>query len=389
MSKAIIIILDGVGLVEAPDAADYNDVGSATLINTARAMGGLNLPNLEKLGLGNLAPILGMPPANPPTGAVARLIPHSPGKDSTSGHWELAGIILDKPFPTFLDGFPDGIIKPFSHKIGREILGNYAASGTQIIEELGEEHLLTGKPIVYTSADSVFQIAAHEGIIPVGLLYDWCRIARKILIGPNVVSRVIARPFIGEPGNFSRTPKRRDFSVEPPIPTLLTKIERAWLPVVAIGKIMDLFAGVGVTEPVFTHSNSEGIAETIRMIREYDSGLIFTNLVDFDMLWGHRNDYRGMTQGLCEFDNALPILMEAMSDDDLLFITADHGNDPTTPSTDHSREIVPLVILGRKIRPGRIPDRGTFADLGQTVADFLDIEPTEFGTSFLKEILIP
>ncbi len=386
MSKAIIIILDGVGLDEAPDAAQYGDEGSATLVNTARAMGGLDLPNLQALGLGNLADIEGMPPQNPPLGAVTRLIPMGAGKDSTSGHWELAGLIVREPFPTYPNGFPPEIIEAFSRKIGRGVIGNCVASGTEIIAELGEEHVRTGKPIVYTSADSVFQIAAHEEIVPVGLLYDWCRFARNILVGKHSVSRVIARPFIGKAGNFSRTPKRKDFSVEPLAPTLLTKVERAWLPVVGIGKIMDLFAGVGITEPVYTHSNSEGIVETIRVVKEFDRGLVFTNLVDFDMLWGHRNDCRGMTEGLKEFDLALPRLMEAMADDDLLFITADHGNDPTTPSTDHSREVVPLVMWGKIIKPGRIPDRSTFADLGQTIAEFLGTEPTEDGESFLGEI---
>jgi len=384
MGKAIIIILDGVGLDRAPDAAKYGDEGSATLVNTARELGGFDLPNLQRLGLGNLADIMGMPPVPQPDGAFTRLFPKADGKDSTSGHWELAGLIIDRPFPVFPDGFPPEILEPFSKKIGRGILGNYAASGTEIIKILGEEHLATGKPIVYTSADSVFQIAAHEDIVPIGLLYDWCRIARNILVVPNAVARVIARPFIGAPGNFSRTPKRRDFSVEPFGPTLLTKVERAWLPVVGVGKIMDLFAGVGITEPVYTHSNAEGIAETIRVIGEFDKGLIFTNLVDFDMLWGHRNDCRGMSEGLREFDAALPRIMGAMSDDDLLFMTADHGNDPTTPSTDHSRELVPLLMWGKYIKRGRIPDRETFADLGQTVAQFLGTEPTQDGTSFLE-----
>jgi len=387
MRKAIIIILDGVGLVEAPDAALYGDCGSATLPNTATAVGGFDLPNIENFGLGLLADIQGVNPVDNPAGAVTRLIPRSPGKDSTSGHWELAGLILDRPFPTFPDGFPDEVIESFSKKIGRGILGNYVASGTAIIQELGEEHLNTGKPIIYTSADSVFQIAAHESIVPVGLLYDWCRFARNILTGQFGVSRVIARPFVGEPGNFIRTPKRRDFSLEPTAPTLLTKVERAMLPVVGVGKIMDLFAGVGITEPVYTHSNTEGIVETIRLIREFDRGLIFTNLVDFDMLWGHRNDPRGLAEGLAQFDNALPDIINAMGPDDLLFITADHGNDPTTPSTDHSREIVPLVMWGARIKPGRIPDRNTFADLGQTIAEFLGTEPTEYGESFFRRIL--
>ncbi|MCD6502321.1 phosphopentomutase [bacterium] len=387
MKKAIIIILDGVGIGEAPDADDYNDLGSATLPNTAAAVGGLELPNLGRLGLGNLGDIPGTPPTDLAEGAFTRLIPRSAGKDSTTGHWELAGLITKKPFPTYPYGFPRHIIDDFEKKIGRGTIGNVVASGTEIIQRLGAEHVATGKPIVYTSTDSVFQIAAHEDIVPVGLLYDWCRIARRILVGPDAVGRVIARPFTGTKGNFVRTPKRRDFSVEPFGPTLLTKVERAGLPVVSVGKIKDLFAGIGITDAVFTHSNSEGIVETRRLIGEYDRGLIFTNLVDFDMLWGHRNDPRGLARGMEEFDDALPSIMGAMADDDLLFITADHGNDPTTPSTDHSREVVPLIMWGKKIVPGRIEDRTTFADLGQTIAEFLGTEPTVDGTSFLSEIL--
>ncbi|HHS50525.1 MAG TPA: phosphopentomutase [candidate division Zixibacteria bacterium] len=387
MKKAIIIILDGVGIAEAPDAHEYNDLGSATLPHTAAAVGGLELPNMGRLGLGNLADIPGTPPTEIVEGAFARMFPKSKGKDSTTGHWELAGLVTHRPFPVFPYGFPPEIISTFEAKIGRGTLGNVVASGTEIIEKLGAEHLATAKPIVYTSADSVFQIAAHEDIVPVGLLYDWCRFARKILSGDFAVSRVIARPFVGSEGNFLRTPKRRDFSLEPNGPTLLTLVERAGLPVVGVGKIMDLFAGVGVTEPVFTHSNSEGIAETKQLIAEFDRGLIFTNLVDFDMLWGHRNDPRGLAQGLREFDDALPSIMAAMGDDDLLFITADHGNDPTTPSTDHSRELVPLLAWGRRIISGRIPDRASFADLGQTIAEFLGTGPTRDGESFFSEIL--
>ncbi len=387
MKKAIIIILDGVGIAEAPDAYDYNDLGSATLPHTAAAVGGLELTNLGRLGLGNLGEIPGTPPTEIVEGAFTRMIPKSKGKDSTAGHWELAGLIIRKPFPVYPYGFPHEIISNFERIIGREIIGNVVASGTEIIDRLGAEHLESGKPIVYTSADSVFQIAAHEDIVPVGLLYDWCRIARKILCGDHAVSRVIARPFIGRRGSFVRTPKRRDFSLEPPAPTLLSLVERAGLPVVAVGKIMDLFAGVGITEPVFTHSNSEGIAETRLLISEFDEGVIITNLVDFDMLWGHRNDPRGLAQGLREFDDALPSIMGAMAEDDLLFITADHGNDPTTPSTDHSRELVPLLIWGKRIVSGALADRQSFADLGQTIAEFLGTEPTPDGTSFLREIL--
>lgn len=387
MRKAVVIILDGVGIAEAPDAGKYGDEGSATLPHTASAVGGLSLPNLGKIGIGNIAEILGTPPVKIPFGAISRMIPKSSGKDSTTGHWELMGLITEKPFPVYPNGFPDEIIKLFSKKIGRGILGNVSASGTEIIQKLGEEHMETGFPIVYTSSDSVFQIAAHEEIVPIGLLYDWCRIARKILVGEHNVGRVIARPFIGTRGNFLRTPKRRDFSVEPWAPTLLDKIERAGLPVIGVGKIKDLFASKGITEAVYSHSNAEGIAETKRLIKENYSGLIITNLVDFDMLWGHRNDPRGLADGLIEFDLKLPDLLGEMNDEDILFITADHGNDPTTESTDHSREIVPLIAFGKKIKPGRIEDRSTFADLGQTIAEFLDTERTLHGESFLSEIL--
>ena len=387
MGKAIIIVLDGVGLTEAPDADEYGDVGSATLPHTAEAVGGLTLENLGRLGVGNLAKIPGTPPVEKPKGALARLFPRSAGKDSTTGHWELAGLITREPFPTYPEGFPPEVIERFSEKIGRGVLGNCVASGTEIIQRLREEHLETGKPIVYTSGDSVFQIAAHEDIVPVGLLYDWCRMARKILSGKHGVSRVIARPFTGEAGNFIRTPKRRDFSLEPAGPTLLTKVDRAWLPVISVAKIWDLFGGVGITDAVFTHSNAEGISETRRLIRESEEGLIFTNLVDFDMLWGHRNDPRGLAEGLLEFDRELPSIMEAMSEEDLLFLTADHGNDPVTPSTDHSREIVPMLAWGEGISPGMLGNRDTFADLGQTIAEFLGAEPTRDGKSFLGEIL--
>jgi len=387
MKKAIIIVLDGVGLNKAPDAALYNDEDSATLPHTAEAIGGLELPNLGKLGLGNLDQIIGTPPCDNPTGAFGKLFPASAGKDSTTGHWELAGLITREPFPTYPNGFPLEVIDRFEEKIGRGILGNVVASGTEIIQRLGQKHLETGFPIVYTSADSVFQIAAHNDIVPIGLLYDWCRIARKILSGKHGVSRVIARPFVGSEDNFIRTPERRDFSLPPQGPTLLTKIERAGLPVVSVGKIKDLFAGEGITHPVFTHSNAEGIEKTIELIEEYDTGLIFTNLVDFDMLWGHRNDPRGLANGLIEFDKQIPAIQQVMGDEDIVCITADHGNDPVTPSTDHSREIVPLIIWGRNITPGRISDRETFADLGQTIAEFLGVEKTIDGSSFLSEFI--
>jgi len=381
--KAVVIVLDGVGAGNAPDADKYGDRGSNTLGNLARAVGGLHLPNLEKMGLGNITAIDGVDETDAAIAAFGALQEKSFGKDSTSGHWELMGLVVEHPFPTYPHGFPPDVIEPFERAIGRGVLGNIAASGTAIIDELGEKHLATGQPIVYTSADSVFQIAAHKDIVPLKQLYEWCRIAReKILVGKHSVGRVIARPFIGEPGAFQRTPERRDFSVKPFGKTVLNIAKESRLPVLGIGKIEDLFAGSGLTEAIHTSGNTEGIEVTIRAIAEQDSGLIFTNLVDFDMLYGHRNDCGGFAAALREFDAALPDIIASLYPNDVLAITADHGNDPTTPSTDHSRERVPIIFYGNIIKPVNLGVRESFADLGATVSAHLGIAAPAYGKSF-------
>jgi len=386
--RVIIIVLDSVGVGEMPDAAEYGDQGSNTLGNTARVAGGLHMPNLGRLGLGNLTEVAGVPPVPKPDGAFGRMHEASAGKDTTVGHWEMAGIISSQPLPTYPHGFPKEIIEEFERRIGRPSLANYPASGTVIIEELGQEHMRTGYPIVYTSADSVFQIAAHEDVIPVDELYRMCRIARKILTGEHAVARVIARPFIGEPGHFVRTDRRHDFSLDPPYPTLLDQLQEAGQPVWAVGKIFDIFAGRGTTESVHIHDNMDGVDKTLAFMRRVDGGLIFTNLVDFDMLYGHRNNPRGYADALEAADRRVPEILDALREDDVLFFTADHGNDPTTPSTDHSREYVPLLATGPKVRRGvNLGTRETFADLGQTVADLLGATPLKAGTSFAGEIL--
>jgi len=312
----------------------------------------------------------------------------SPGKDSTTGHWELMGIVLDRPFPTYPHGFPPEVIEPFEARTGHRVLGNRPASGTEIIKELGEEHLRTGRPIVYTSADSVFQIAAHEARIPVDVLYRYCGIAREILTGPHAVGRVIARPFVGEPGAFVRTDRRRDFSLPPPAPTVLDRIQGAGLPVVAIGKIHDLFAGRGITEPVHTHDDLDGMRATLRAMDTTRAGLIFTNLVDLDTLFGHRNNPRGYGLDLEQIDGEMAKVVARMGTNDLLMITADHGNDPTTPSTDHSREYVPLLVAGSRVRGGvDLGVRQTFADVGATVAQALGVAPPGVGTSVLDLVV--
>jgi phosphopentomutase len=376
-----------VGAGELPDAEGYGDRGSNTLGNLSRSVGGLDLPHLAALGLGNILQIQGVPPAERPKGAFGRMAEVNPGKDSTSGHWEIAGVRLSRPFPTFPDGFPRHIIRAFEDGIGRATLGNEVASGTEIIQRLGNEHVRTGYPIVYTSADSVFQIAAHEEIVPLDRLYEMCRIARRLLVGENGVGRVIARPFLGRDGRYSRTGNRRDFSIEPTGPTVLDRAKEHDLPVTAIGKIVDLYAGRGMTEQRVTHGNAEGMAEIERAMERCERGLIMANLVDFDTLWGHRNDPEGFKRGLEEFDAWLPRALSRLKDEDLLVMTADHGNDPTTPSTDHSREYVPIVATGPRIRPGReIGVRSSFADLGATIAEHLGLDPLENGSSFHAEI---
>jgi phosphopentomutase len=389
INRVIVIVLDSVGIGEAPDAAAFGDVGSNTLGNIARVVGGLNLPNLEKMGLANIAAVQGLIPQAAPTAAYGKMAEVSAGKDTTTGHWELMGIHLPQPFPLYPDGFPPEVMERYEIETGRGWLGNYPASGTVIIDQLGEEHIRTGKTIVYTSGDSVFQIAAHKEVIPLEELYRICRIAREILRGEHEVSRVIARPFVGTPGHFERTPHRHDFSVKPPAPTLLDILKSAGLMVYAVGKINDIFDGQGITDYIHTADNMDGVDKTIAAMRgRREKGLIFTNLVDFDAKFGHRNNPPGYANTLAEFDRRLPELLDALAEADMLVITADHGNDPTTPSTDHSREYVPILITGASIRGGvNIGVRQTFSDLAATIADALAVEPPPQGTSFKRMIL--
>jgi phosphopentomutase len=371
MPRACVIVLDAVGAGELPDAAEYGDEGSDTLGNVARAVGGLDLPNLEALGLGNVEPLEGCRPQQGAPAVAGRLIERSKGKDTTTGHWELMGVVTPQPMPTYPHGFPHDVIDPFMHRTGRGVLGNKAASGTEIIQELGEEHQQTGKWIVYTSADSVFQIAAHEETIPLEELYTGSRIAREILTGKHAVGRVIARPFVGVPGNYERTSNRHDFSLEPRRPNYLTLIRDAGKLVHGVGKIGDIFAGQDIDESHPTKSNVEGITQTEKLLHELDEGLIFTNLVETDMLWGHRNDPVNFHRCLQDFDRRLPDLLDALRPDDLLILTSDHGCDPTTPSTDHSREhALLLVYVAGKNAGGRIHE-GEFADVGATVNAWL------------------
>jgi phosphopentomutase len=371
MSRACVIVLDAVGAGELPDAAEFGDEGSDTLGNIARAVGGLDLPNLEAFGLGNVEPLEGCPPQPGAPAVAGRLLERSKGKDTTTGHWELMGIVTPQAMPTYAHGFPFEVIDPFMHRTGRGVLGNRPASGTDIIEELGEEHQRTGKWIVYTSADSVFQIAAHVDTIPLDELYQACAIAREILTGKHAVGRVIARPFEGEPGSYSRTPDRHDWSLAPKQPNYLTLVREAGNPVHAVGKIRDIFAGVDIDESHATRSNVDGINQTEQLLHELDDGLIFTNLVETDMLWGHRNDPVNFHRCLQDFDRRLPDLLAALKAGDLLIITSDHGCDPTTPSTDHSREhALLLAYVEGKNAAGRIHE-GEFADVGATVNAWL------------------
>jgi phosphopentomutase len=390
MERLILLILDGCGAGELSDAAEYGDVGSNTLGNLSRAIpGGLNLPNLQTLGLGNITDIAGANPNPNASGNWGRLSELSKGKDSTSGHWEIAGLITDKPFPTYPQGFPEEVIAPFRKAIGRDILANKVASGTEIIKELGEEHVKTGFPIIYTSADSVFQIACHEQVVPLDQLYDWCQKARHILSGAHAVGRVIARPFIGNSGNYQRVGgHRKDFSLTPPRPTILDIIKQSGLQTIGVGKIHDLFAGQGLTRNIHTEDNRDGMTRILEALPGLKRGLLIANLVDFDMVWGHRNNAEGFYHGLREFDTWLPSLLKLMMEDDLLIITADHGNDPTTPSTDHSREYTPLLVYGPEIKQGvDLGTRQSFSDIGATVAEYFNIQGTGNGLSFLGQIL--
>jgi phosphopentomutase len=385
--RVILIILDACGIGELPDAHLYGDEGSNTIINTAKAVGGLKLPNLEKLGLGNIDPIPGVNPNTKALGNYGKMAELSAGKDSTSGHWEIMGLVLEKPFPLYPRGFPPEVIETFEKAIGSKILGNKPASGTEIIKELGEEHIRTGRPIVYTSADSVFQIAAHEEIITVDELYEMCMKARKILTGGHGVARVIARPFVGKPGFFKRTERRKDFSLSPPQETVLDILKRNGIPVIGMGKIEDLFAGRGLTGSIHTKNNSDGMDKLVEAMKRFENGFLFINLVDFDMLWGHRNDAQAFASGLEDFDQRLSEVLNLLRLEDLLIITADHGCDPTTPSTDHSREYVPLLVYGKSIKKGvNLGTRKSFSDAGKTIAEIFEVRGTKNGVSFLKDL---
>ncbi len=385
MRRAAIIVLDGLGIGPAPDTEAYGDAGSDTLGNVSRVVGGLDLPNLARLGLGHCAPLAGMATAGAPSAAFGVAEPKSPGKDSTTGHWEICGVILAAPFPTYPAGFPWEIVAEFTRRTGRGALGNLPASGTAVLDRYGEEHRRTGDWIVYTSADSVFQVAAHEATVPPAELYAACAVARELLQGEHGVSRVIARPFIGEPGRWVRTAGRRDFSLAPPAPTLLDHLHAAHIPRVGVGKVDDLFSGRAIAS-IHTATNAEAYRLIGSALASMHRGLLLANVIEFDQTWGHRNDVTGFQQGLRELDQALPRLLAAVREDDLIIFTADHGNDPTTPSTDHSREVVPLLVTGPRVRPVALGRRPTFADIGQTVADFLGVPPLAAGTSFLSEV---
>ncbi len=386
--RAIVIVLDSVGIGEQPDAAEFGDVGSHTLGNIRKVRGHLDLPNMTALGLASIENSRLDTMGLTPTGAYGRLAELTKAKDTTCGHWEMAGLPLKQAFKTYPEGFPKCLLDEFEAKIGRGTIGNEVASGTEIIQRLGDEHVKTGKPIVYTSADSVFQIAAHEGVIPLQEQYRICEIARELLNDDEFfVGRVIARPFEGTSGAYTRTENRKDYAVEPFKDTVLDALDKRGLPVVGIGKIEDIFCHRGVTIVDHTKNNHTGIESTIRFLEEGTGSFIFTNLVDFDMLYGHRNNVEGYAEALETFDATLPHIMGAMKEDDILMITADHGCDPTTPSTDHSREYIPLVVGGKHVKKNvNLGTRKTFADIGATVFDYLAGETWDVGTSFLKEI---
>ncbi|HEY5584740.1 MAG TPA: phosphopentomutase [Ruminiclostridium sp.] len=388
MNRVILIVLDSVGVGELPDAGDYGDIGSNTLGNIVKVSGGIDIPNLSSLGMGKIDGIDYLPLPKNIEGSYGRMAEVSKGKDTITGHWEMAGIQLKYPFPTYPQGFSSDVLEKFEKLTGRGVLANCVAAGTEIIKEYGEEHMKTGKLIVYTSADSVFQIAAHEEIVPIDEQYRICQIARDMLQGESMVGRVIARPFLGQTGSFARTTNRRDFAAEPTTDTILDKMKQKGLDVIAVGKIEDIFSKKGITEAEHTKSNMNGVDVTLKYMKKQNRGIIFTNLVDFDMLFGHRNNVEGYKQALEEFDNRLPEIMSAMREDDLLIITADHGCDPTTPSTDHSREYVPVILCGHNIKKDvNLGTRKTFSDLASTIADIFDIENVFPGNSFLKVIL--
>ncbi len=387
MVRVVVLILDGVGVGALPDAYNYNDEKSNTLGNLSKAVGGLKLPFLENLGLGNIIEIQGVKRIENPKAFFGKMAEISPGKDSTTGHWELMGVILKKPFPTYPEGFPEEIIKEFEESIGYKTLGNYPASGTEIIKELGEEHIAKKMPIVYTSADSVFQIACHIDVFSLNELYRFCEIARDLLKGEHGVARVIARPFAGKSPNFYRTKDRKDFSLKPPEPTLLDYAKESGFDVIAIGKVDDIFAKQGYTKSFHSVNNLQCVDFVIKSLGEMDQGLIVANFVQFDMDWGHRNDILNFARGLEEMDTGIEKIVRNLKEDDLLFITADHGNDPTTPSTDHSREYVPIITYYNAKRGKEIGIRDTFADLARTIARYMEIDGLKNGKDFLDIVM--
>lgn len=383
MERVILIVFDSVGIGELPDAKEYGDVGSNTLGNISKAAGGLEIPTLYKLGIGNIQGVENLRRCEKPIGSFGKCAELSKGKDTVTGHWEMAGIVLKTPLNTYPQGFPEDIIEEFQVKIGRKVLGNKVASGTEIINELGKEHVDTGYPIVYTSADSVFQVAAHEKIIPVEELYKMCKIAREMLLGDRTVGRVIARPFIYDKGKYVRTSNRKDFALDPPGKTMLDYIKEVGLDVMAAGKIEDIYNKRGITEAVHIKNNMDGIDKTLGYMKKNKSGLIFANLVDFDMLYGHRNDTEGYAKALVEADKRIPEIISNMNEEDVLIITADHGCDPTTKSTDHSREYIPVLVYGKNLKAGvDIGIRKSYSDIGKTILELLDIKNNLQGIGF-------
>ena len=389
MKRVVLIVLDSVGVGEMPDAQEYGDKGSHTLDHTYEACNGLNIPNLKNLGLGNIDGVNALGKEQSVIGAFGKSKEKSIGKDTVTGHWEIGGVVLETPLNTYPDGFSDEIINEFKEKAKIDgILGNKVASGTAIIEELGEEHVKTGYPIIYTSADSVFQIAAHEEVVGLDNLYRMCEVARNMLVGDNVVGRVIARPFVGEVGSFKRTSNRRDYALDPFGKTALEYIKENGMSVAAVGKIEDIYNGKGVTEAVHIKNNMDGVDKTLEYMDKIDNGLIFTNLVDFDMLYGHRNDPEGYGKALEDFDGRLNEIYSKLNDEDILIITADHGCDPTTESTDHSREYIPILVYGKKVKGGaELGVRDSFTDIGKSILDYLQIENDLKGKSFIDEII--
>jgi len=386
MSRVIWIIIDSVGIGELPDADKFGDVGANTIGNIVKSQGDINMPNIVDMGIGNIDGVDFLEKADKPAAAFGKCAEISQGKDTTTGHWEMAGIVVDEPFKTFPNGFPKDIIDEFEKQTGRKVVGNKPESGTVILDELGEHQIKTGDAIVYTSADSVLQIAAHEEIIPLEELYNMCKIARKIMSGDNAVARIIARPYIGnKKGSFERTSNRRDYSVDPFKTTVLDNIKGSGLDVIAVGKIEDIFNGKGITEAVHTKDNMDGVDKTIKYIKSNNRGLIYTNLVDFDSKYGHRRDPKGYKKAIEEFDTRLPEIIEAMKEDDILIINSDHGNDPTYKGTDHTREYIPVLIYGDRIKTGvNLGVRSSFCDIGATIADILGVEKTNCGESFKK-----